>query len=506
MQNSSTKIPGTYKELKREYINQAEELAHHKERLVRLEHQLEYFKKQFFGRKSEKSPAPENQLTLDGILPEKSHETKTQEIKGYQRTIKKAKPGKKPLPKDLPRKRVYHKPGYDEIHCHCGKQMEPFFEDVHEELNFIPAKMEVIEHVYPKYSCTDCHDKVVQARTIDRPIEKGRPGPGLLAQVVVSKYEDHLPLDRQVKIFHRFKVDIAKSTMSHWIGCIYDLFTPIYDKMKERVLSSGYVLSDDTGIKVLDKNIKGKTHQGYIWSYGDLKQVVFHYTRTRSREGPKEFLNGYKGYLQTDGYSGYNESVNGNGITHIGCWSHARRKFYDIKDSEPEANELVKIIGKLFLVEKEAKEKQFSYEGIKLLREQKSVPILKELKIRLDKMKNRYLPKSPMAGAITYALNQWDKLNVYVTDGRLEISNNFSERCIKTVVIGRKNWLFAGSHEGAKRSAMMFSLTESCKLLEINTWEYLNDIFSRINEHPVKMEDLTPLGWKKSRENQDGVN
>ena len=498
MYPASAKIPDNYEDLKDSYIQQSE-------RLEKLEHKLLWMQKQIFGRKSEKV-VPENQLTLDGILPEKQVEEISQKVDGYKRTVKKAKPGKKPLPNNLPRKKIYHEPTDEELKCHCGKDMVRFSEDVHEELNFIPAKMEVIEHVYPKYSCKSCHDRVVKAPTANRPIEKGRPGPGLLAQVVISKYQDHLPLDRQVKMFKRFKIDIAKSTMAHWIKRIYEIMDPVYVKMRDQVLSGGYLLSDDTGIKVLDKNLKGKTHQGYIWTYGDLNQVVFDYTSSRSREGPVNFLRGYKGYLQTDGYPGYNECASSGDVVQVGCWYHARRKFFEIKDMEPEANEVVQIIAKLSQIEAEAKDKKMNHEQRNALRHEKSVPILLQLKSRLDKIKNQYLPKSPMAGAINYTLNQWDKLYRYVDDGRLEISNNFSERCVKSVVIGRKNWLFAGSHEGAKRSAMMFSIVESCKLLGIEAWDYLNDVFSRINDYPMKIEDLTPLGWKKSREKSDVSN
>ena len=502
----SQRIPEKLNDLKEAYIGQAMELFQAQQKMEKLEAEVAWDRKQMFGRRSEKSVPDYNQLSLDGIREEEKEATpKKPEKVEYQITVKRAKPGKKSIPKSLPRRRIEHLPEKDSLLCRCGKEMNRFGEDVHEMLNFIPAKMEVIEHVYPKFSCSCCKTGVIKAPAGDRPIEKGRPGPGLLAQVIISKYADHLPLDRQVRIFKRFKIDIAKSTMAHWIKRSYEILEPIYEKMKEQILSSGYVLSDDTGIKVLDKNLKGKSHQGYIWTYGDTKQVVHEYTSSRSREGPATFLKGYKGYLQTDGYPGYNLAGSDGGVIQVGCFAHARRKFYDISELYKDAVPYVRLFDDLFRLERIWKNAPLSPAEIKEKRAAELKPLLDNLKKKLNSDYPCYLPQSPMAKAIKYSINQWDKLYRVLDDGRLQLSNNFSERCVKPVVIGRKNWLFAGSHEGAKRSAMMFSLVESCKLQKIDPWEYFNDVFERITE-PVKIENLTPIGWKLSKENQDVLN
>jgi transposase len=480
-----SEIPTNYEELKDKYIGVVS-------KYLQVEQELEWYRRQFFGKKSEKLP-PQNPDQLS--LLDKSSETTlpeppATEVKNYTR----AKPGKKPLPKNLPRKQVVHTPkevvGKEDLFVKIG-------EDIYEELNYIPASIEIIEHIHPKYKRkNDIDAPILQAPAAYRPIEKGRPGPGLLAQVLVSKYCDHLPLDRQEKIFRRQSIDIPKSTMVHWIDKVCQSFQPIYEAHKKQILNSGYVLSDDTPISVLDKTKIKTSHQGYLWVYGDLQQVFYDYTPTRSREGPENILKDYKGYLQTDGYQGYNTQSRDVNINHLGCWAHVRRKLFELKDKEPiHTREILKLIQQLYVIESSFGEGKIDQED----RQKQAEKIQACIYGILEEKSNTLLPSSFIGKAINYGLNQWPKLIIYQTNPLLKIDNNFAERCIKTVVIGRKNWLFAGSHEGAKRSALIYSLAESCKLQKINPWEYFNDILSRLNEFPMDINSLTPMNWKINR-------
>jgi transposase len=493
MSKVSSQIPNDYDTLKKQYVNQAEDLISTQTKVEKLEQQIAWFQRQFFGTKSEKRHPDSNQLSFTDAESDGVDKSKEEFKQISEPVVKRSKPGKKSLPKNLPRRKIIHIP--EEVKGHEDNYIK-FGEDINEELNYIPAKIEIIEHVYPKYKLKEgVNNPIVQAPAISRPILKGRPGSGLLAHILVSKYSDHLPLDRQVKIFKRQNIDIPKSTMVLWITRCHEALTSITLKMKEQILSDGYVLSDDTPIQVLDKNKPGKSHKGFMWTYGDLNQVLYDYTTNRSQEGPHNFLKGYSGYLQTDGYQAYNDILSDEGIIRMGCWAHARRKFYDLKDFEFELTKVpLDYIGDLFRIERNFFDGNISLEE----RINSAETVQKSLKTWLDTTYKTLLPASSIAKALKYSLNQWDKLTVYQYDKRLKIDNNFSERCIKSVVIGRKNWMFAGSHEGARRSATIYSIVESCKLLQINPWEYLNDVLSRLDEK-VSIEKLTPMGWKRQQ-------
>lgn len=488
-----TIIPEDYQTLRKEYISNFEALSSTQDRLAKLEKELAWFRKQIFGTKSERLHPDPNQLAMGDL----SGNGEEQEVAPKSipeppaPQIKRAKPGKKPLPKDLPRRRVVHMP--PEVVGH-EEAFEKIGEEINEELNFIPSRMEIIEHVYPKYKPRGGgNGKILQSPAVSRPILQGRPGSGLLAHILISKFCDHLPLDRQVKIFKRQKIDIPKSTMVHWIAKSYEMLHPICLEMKNQILSGGYVLSDDTPIQVLDKNKPGTSHRGYLWTYGDLNQVVYDYTPGRSRDGPHDFLQNYSGFLQTDGYAAYNDIPTGGKITRIGCWAHARRKFFELKDTEPEITRVpLELIGNLFGIEKAFSDGSLDFEE----RKKTAGETQSRLKQWLDETIRKILPASSLAAAINYSLNQWDRLTVYQDHPNLKIDNNFSERCIKSVVIGRKNWLFAGSHEGARRTATIYSLVESCKLQGHDPWQYLNDMLSRQDEKGLKIKYLTPINWK----------
>jgi len=494
-------IPEGYEELRSEYIEVADRNITLEKEIDSLKHQLTWLKKQVFGAKNEAfHKAPDVQEDLFSVKKAQKPKTKEQKVSGHTRIIKEAKPGKKPLPDSLPRRQTIH--DIENKACDCGSELRVFSEDIHEELNYIPPQLEVIEHVYPKYSCPCCHDKVYQAESNASPIEKGRPSASLLAHVNVSKYQDHLPLDRISHQFRRYDVDIADSTLNYWVKKSSLLLEPIYYAIKSSVLKSKYVLSDDTGIKVQNEGSPGKCHNGFVWVYGNLKEAFYQYTKGRSREGPKSILKDFKGILQTDGYAGYNEIVKSNDIVQVGCMAHVRRKFFELKDSNPdEIKPLLKMIAGLYEIERE---NQGDDKALALARTQQSSELFCSLEEMISSIEKRVLPSSNLGKAVHYALNQLPKIKMYLENPLTRLDNNFSERLIKPFVIGRKNWLFFSRHNTSKRHMILFSIIESCKLAGVNSYRYLTDVLSRIQDHPVKkVSELTPLNWKAS---QDGVN
>jgi len=449
--------------------------------------------RRLYGRSSEKLAA--GQLDLLGNTPEvedvpddeATHETPPEKRR-------KARGGRKPLPKDLRRERVVQE---EERACACcGDTMQPFGEDVTEELEYIPAQYFVKEHVRPKYACKSCQQGVVQAALPPRPIEKGIPGPGLLAHVLVSKYVDHLPLYRQSGIFKRSGVDLARSTLCDWVAVCVEEFEPIVAELRRSILASRILQADETPIVVLEYHNRKKRRQGWLWVYRSMRgETVFDYRPTRARDGPREFLADFEGTLQRDGYQGYGGLS--PGIVHVGCWAHARRKFNEAKDSSPEqAHAAIRLIGKLYAIEKSAKELA-SHER-RQLREEKATPVLDAFTAKLDAWQLDALPKSPLGKAIFYAKAQWETLVRYIDDGDVAIDNNAVERSIRGVAVGRKNWMFAGSAQGAQRAAVLYSLVESCKAEGVEPFAYFADVLARTTTATAK--ELTPRAWKQARE------
>ncbi|MFC1783639.1 IS66 family transposase, partial [Planctomycetota bacterium] len=409
--------------------------------------------------------------------------------------------GRKPLPKDLPRERIEHLPDQDALRCQtCGCQKQRIGEEITEQLDYVPASFVVRQHVRGKYACKACQDGVVIADLPARPIEKGRPGVGLLAHILTSKYADHLPLHRQEGIFKRHGLDIRRSTMCDWVGQSAELLAPLVKEMKRQILLSAKIHTDDTSVPVRNGPRK-QIRKGYLWVYIDVKNnVVFDYTPTRARDGPVAFLGDYAGFIQADAYAGYDAVFEKGRATEVGCWAHARRKFYEAKETDPaRGHEMLVLIGELFQVESRAKEEKLNAAAIKVLRQKYSRPILDRIKQRLETFSIEVLPKSPMGQAIGYARGQWDALNQYLENGILSIDNNLSERTLRMVVIGRKNWLFAGHDNGAKRAAIIYSLIASCKLCQIDPFAYLQDVLERVSTHPAsRIKELTPPHWQSS--------
>jgi transposase len=482
----------------------------------KLQHQLEQLLRRRYGRKTEQIDPAQLLLFAREILaqaeptpdPAASPEPDPTPTPTPS-APKKEGHGRKPLPASLPRQMVVHDVPPEERTCpDCGTERTCIGQDVREQLEFIPASLIVIEHVRPKYACRACAAHVVIAERLPEPIDKGLPGPGLLAYVAVSKYADHLPLYRLEGILRRFDVELSRSTMCDWMAVAAELLEPIVKLMLRRILSSKVVQNDDTTVPVQDHDGKGiKT--GRLWdSIGDHDNpyVVYTYTSDRSAAGPREIFQGLKGYLQADAYSAYDGLYTSGEIVEVGCLMHARRKFYEARSSDPaRSHQALAWISLLYDVEREVKEREAAdYEAFVALRHrvrgERSRPIFEKFQAWLEAERPKVLPKSVIAEAIQYALNHWEALKRPLEAGSLELDNGACERAFKPVALGRKNWLFAGSDKGAQTAAILMSLCTTCKGLGIDPQAYLRDVLDRISTHPAKrIDELLPDRWQESR-------
>ena len=395
----------------------------------------------------------------------------------------------------------------------CGAERQEIGVEATKQFDYKPAEVFVIEHQRVKYACKCCEGHVAIAPKPPQPIDKGWPGPGLLAQIVVDKYQDHIPLHRSEQRFERLGAPLPRSTMCDWMASCAELLTPLWRLLKQWVLQSKVLHTDDTTVPVRDET-RSSHRYGRLWDYiGDEAHpgIVFDYTTTHARDGPAGFLKDFKGFLQADAYGAYDGIYTGsNGtIIEVGCWAHARNKFKDAESTDPERVLAAKAwVRKLYDVEDEAKEILSAQKltgpaaaAIRLrLRQEKSVPLLTSLRHWLLTQKEQVLPKSPIAVAINYVLNQWEALNRYTTDGDLHIDNNVSERTLKLIGMGRTNWLFLGSDKGGQTAAVLFSFTATCKHLGIDTFAYLRDVLERLPTQTTdRLEKLLPHRWQAAR-------
>ena len=468
-----------------------------------LQGQLYYLKRQLFGKKSEKL-SPDQRLLFENLYTQIEAKIEQQNQAKPEATRKKGSgnhKGRNPLPAHLERETTHIDPSQEERFCDIHhKEKRPMGTETTEKLQYRPACFYVEEIIRHKYACDECEGNIAIGELPAMAIDKGIAGEGLLAHIITSKYCDHLPLNRLEGIFKRSGVEITVSTLCDWVGHCSDLLEPLVKRMHQKILRSPKINSDDTAIPVKSQNRKGSTYNGYLWVYiDDKKNVVFDFTPTRSREGPMKFLGTYNGKLQADAYSGYDEYFRISGAMEVGCHAHARRKFEYALDSDPvRAAHMMVLWKKLYEIEAVAKKEKHSSVQLLQARQTQAKPILAEMKAALDEYKLQALPKSPIGKAVTYSLNQWDALNRYCDDPILEIDNNLSERVLRMVVIGRLNYLFAGSEAGAKRAAILYSLVASCKLNEIDPFAYFRDILRRISTHPAgRIDELLPGNWKK---------
>ena len=474
-----------------------------------LNGQLYYLKRQLFGKKSEKLD-PAQRLLFENLYDQvkaKIDQQKPSKAKTVRERKRADHKGRNPLPMDLPREVIEIDPTDEEKTCPvCHKEKQRIGSEETEKLEYIPASFYVKKYVRYKYACKECESHISIGQLPPMAIDKGIAGEGLLAHVITSKYCDHNPLNRLEGILKRHGVDINVSTMCDWVGKSADLLEPLVKRMHAKILQSPKINTDDTPIPVKSKKRRGSTYNGYLWVYVDKEHnVVFDFTPTRSRDGPVKFLGKYSGYVQADAYSGYDEFFRKSDATEVGCHAHARRKFDYSLDTDPvRAARLLVLWGRLYDIERKAKDENYSSEQLLEARQKEAKPILAEIKTVLDEYKNQVLPKSPIGKAITYSLNQWEALNRYVDDPMLEIDNNLSERILRMVVIGRKNYMFAGSEAGAWRAAIIYSLVASCKLNGIDPFRYFRDVLSRVSIHPAdKIDELLPGEWKKLNADAD---
>lgn len=468
--------------------------------ITSLQHELNNLKRLIFGSKSESfipQNTPSTQLSLD-IQAEpiaSCSVIKSQKIE-YTRNqleIKKDHPGRTKLPEHLERREIIIEPLQKTEGC------KKIGDEVTEELEYEPGKLFVNRYVRPKDVMAD-NSAIIIAPMIDRPLPKAIVGAGLLAQIIIDKYVDHLPLYRQEQRFKREGVDIPYSTISDWIknGC--GLLDPLGEALKKIVISSDYLHADETPLKVLDKNKKGTTHRGFYWVYhNSINNLVwFDYREGRGREGPNEILKDFSGYLQTDGYNVYDIFKENKDITVLHCMAHARRKFFEAKDNNPDIAEYaLEQIGLLYAIERKAKEQKLTADEIFELRQAEALPVLESLGKWMKETYITSLPKSTIGKALGYSIERWPELMIYASDGKLNIDNNPVENSIRPVAIGKKNYLFAGSHEAAGRSAMLYSFLGTCKLNSVNPFIWLEDVLGRISNHPInKIEELLPQNWK----------
>lgn len=418
---------------------------------------------------------------------------------GTDGTSKPCGGGRKPLPAHLKRKRIEHDLPETDKHCTCcGEERRLIGEQTSERYDYIPAQMMVIEDVCKTYACS-CTVKT--ATKPAQPIEKSTAGASVLAQVVVSKMADHLPLHRQAKMFRRFGVEISDQTLCGWMAQTAALLEPLYERMKRFVLASKVVGTDDTPVKVLDRQLP-QARKGRIWPYRgdrDHPAVVYDYTPTRERAGPEKFLRNYRGYLQADAYAAYDAFFTDpkREMVEVGCWAHARRHFYEAQDSDPSRMQTVLVlIGELYGVEKLGRERGLRGEELRLLREHGARPALTRLHEYLRRIEGDLLPKSEAGQAVGYALNNWVALTRYCDDGDLEIDNNATERSIRGFAVGRANWTFFGSDRGGRTAAVLRSFVSSCELVKVDPFVWFRDVLERIADYPVnQLEELLPHRW-----------
>lgn len=476
-------------------------------RIGQLSSQLEALKRRIFGRQSEKLDPGQMALDLGAWLTAQALEPKEEEPAsppGDEPEQRKAGHGRRRLPRELTRQRTEYHPAPADLTCgSCAGSLKKIGEDVSEQLEYVPSSLFVIEHARIKYACPDCQDKVVIGSLPIKPIDKGLPGPGLLAHVVTSKYADHLPLNRLEGIFQRQGVELSRSTLGGWIATAASILTPIVTEMKADLLASRKIHTDDTPVPVLDPEL-GKTKTGRLWVYvGDEEHehIVFDYSPDRKGEHPKDFLGEYEGYLQADAYGGYDAVYAKQKILEVACFAHARRKFFDAMSSDPRRVPIaLAYIRTLYGIEKRTRDRTAAERHS--LRQDEAKAILENFKTWLDQESANVLPKSPLAEAIGYARTHWIALTRYLDDGILELDNNIAERALRRVAIGRKNWMFAGSDEGGQRAAILYSLVASCAALKVDPYAYLRNVLevAPTCSTPQDFARLTPKAWKASLE------
>lgn len=470
-----------------------------------LKAELEQFRRWAYGRRTERIVESTGQLHLFE-LP--AIESPFPELEGdpfddsAPRKKKKRRSRKDKLA-HLPHRRIELDVSDEEKRCEsCGGEKTKIGEDERCVLQYRPAVLEVEVHVLPKYACPGCHNGVVSPPPPERILPRSIAGPGLISEILVSKFGDHLPLYRLEDRFTRLGLFLPRSTLCDWVGAAADLLKPLYQRMLHRVLASGLIWTDDTPVRMLDPEAEGGSRLVRFWVYvGDDENPysVYDFTTSRKRDGPASFLANYQGAMHADAYGGYDGIVLGSEgqIVRVACGAHIRRKFVEAKSNAPrESAQMLEWFRQLYDIEDRARE--FSAEDRQALRQRESLPILAKMKARLDELSLRVLPKSSLGQAVSYALNQWSAFCQYVEDGRRTIDNNHSERTLRPQAIGRKNWLFLGHETAGPRAAVLFTILASAKRHRIEPWAYVTDVLVKLAAETTDLDALLPDRWAQA--------
>ena len=479
---------------------QGSDILYRQAKIDKLTHELTTLKRWKFGRSSEQ--LNETQISL-------IEETIEADIAAIEQELQELAPAAKPptqprqqpkraaLPAGLPRVDIHHEP--DSTTCGCGCQLKRIGEDVSEKLDYTPGVFTVEQHIRGKWACAQC-ETLIQAPVPAQIIDKGIPTAGLLAQVLVAKYSDHLPLYRQERIFGRAGLALARSTLAQWVGICGVQLQPLVDALKGEILSHSVLHADETPVQMLKPGNK-KTHRAYLWAYApgafeDLKAVVYDFCESRAGEHARTFLGEWRGSLVCDDYAGYKAGFV-SGITEVGCMAHSRRKFFNLHVSSKSqiAGQACTYISQLYEVERDARHLNTA-ERLKI-RQAKSKPLADAFKEWMLLQRQKITDGSATAKALDYSLKRWTALTQFLDDGQLPIDNNWIENQIRPIAIGRNNWLFAGSLRAGQRAAAVMSLIQSAKLNGHDPYAYLKDVLARLPTHKnSQIDELLPHRWQ----------
>ena len=497
MISTPSTLPDDPVELKKIIAEMAAVQQHYESENELLREQLRKLFDRLFGRKSEKLFGGSPQLLLFD-MPEIDPEAEPEiEEKVVIEAHSRKKAGRKPLPENLPRVEVVHDIAEEEKVCGCGAALERIGEEISEKLDIIPAIIRVIRHIRPKYGCRCCEGVEDDSATIKiapvppQIVPKGIASAGLLAHILTGKFADALPFYRQEKQFTRLGVEIGRATMCNWTMKAAKACAPLLELLCQEIRSGPLINIDETTVQVLKEPGRSPTTKSYMWIFRggepDKPSFIYRYAPTRSGDIAASFVRDYEGSIQTDGYLGYNFLDADESIVHLGCWAHVRRKFMDAAkagSSKSKKSTSVDValgyIRKLYGIEKRAKVRKLDIEQLVALRQKEAKPLLTKFRKWLEKKSLHVVPKSLLGKAVSYSLDQWPRLVGYLEIGYATPDNNLAENAIRPFVVGRKNWLFAGTPEGAEASAAIYSLIETAKANGLDTYKYLRYLFENL--------------------------